>query len=165
MVTTLPSIAEVRLAVDVYLDHAYAGAPPPARVQNAIEQLAAAGEMEFFQLPVWECDVRQPLEWFALRLGNRIYPHMKLALGRRPDRLGYVFRADPHDEHVTASLAAWGHEGLEHVVKSNREIAGAIEAAWRERGLATVGGLTVTSGGLVIAHVVNTAPDLGPGLR
>jgi hypothetical protein len=148
MSDNLPERFEVLRAVELYLKHAYeSDFPPPRRVQGICDELREAGELAFFDLSIWECDSAHPPLHRCLRLGNRVYPHMKLTLERRPDGLGYVYRVDGHDQHVRQSLCGNGTNStsstgalleFEQIVKEDAAIAAAIESAWERAGLPTL---------------------------
>jgi len=94
-----PDPAVVWRAVDAFLNVAYGG-PPPSAVRSRLETLRALDADSFYDSAVFErrgdgLDAR-----IFLRLGNRYYPHMKLAIERAPDGQSFLFRADSHDRHV-----------------------------------------------------------------
>jgi hypothetical protein len=145
MSDNLPDRLKVLRAVELYLEHAYdSDVPPPRRVQGISDELRQAGEPEFFDLSIWECDCAHPPLHRCLRLGNRVYPHMKLTLERRPDGLGYVYRVDGHDQHVRQSLCSGGGNSIDalrefdHIIEEDAAIAAAIESAWERAGLPTL---------------------------
>jgi hypothetical protein len=141
MVGNVPAGDDICRAVDLYLNHAYADAPLPRRVAGVLSQLRQPADADAphpLELPIWEHDANHPPVRYSLRLGNRVYPHMKLSLERRPDGLGYVFRVDGHDEVVRQSPAGRRCEEFREIVEADTAIAAAIEDAWDKAGLATI---------------------------
>ena len=93
-----PNPDDVLKAVDTYIKVAYEDAAPPLTVQSQLAVLRS-WKGPFFRSPVIASDGGQPPKRYSIRLGNRHYPHMKLAIERSPDGQGYLFRADTHDAH------------------------------------------------------------------
>src|SRR3954471_11231454 len=121
-----PSPRIVWRAIDTYLEIAYAqqaepgtapapaaqAEPTPSAVRARLETLKSTPVESFYDSPVFERleltrgpgdppPQRDALpQRYALRLGNRSYPHMKFIIERSPDALGYLLRADTHDAHI-----------------------------------------------------------------
>jgi hypothetical protein len=74
---------------------------------------------------------------YALRLGNRHYPHMKLVIDRAPDGRSYLLRADTHDAHCQPRPGSRESAAFLELARQNRAIAEAIEARWEAVGLPT----------------------------
>ena len=74
---------------------------------------------------------------YALRLGNRAYPHMKLVIERSPDGRAYLLRADTHDTHITPKPGSREYAAFQELAAANRTAADGIEAAWEAQGLPT----------------------------
>jgi hypothetical protein len=74
---------------------------------------------------------------YALRLGNRHYPHMKLVIDRAPDGHAYLLRADTHDAHVQPRPGSREAAAFAELANANRSIAESIESAWEQLGLPT----------------------------
>lgn len=134
MVWDKPSPTAVWRAIDIYMAHAYEGAAPSA-VRARLRSLQAAPPAELFDSPVFERDTAHPPAWFCLRLGNRLYPHMKLCIERCPDGNGYLLRADTHDRHIAASPNAKDRHQFQELMAKNHTVATAIEREWGEKGL------------------------------
>lgn len=124
-----PSPTEVWQAIEAYLAVAYDDAPPPAPVLERLSLLRAAPSAAFYDCDAFErADDR-----FALRLGNRCYPHMKLVV--EPSSPGVAhFRVDTHDRHFLDLVGSAG-PGLVELMDRNQAIARSIEEAWSARGL------------------------------
>lgn len=133
-VEALPAEAFWR-AVAAYLRRAY-GESVPARVTATLDGLRALEPGALLAAGGFErCDGAGATR-YALRLGNAVYPHMKLVLERSP-RGPWLFRADTHDLHVQLApddpeRAAW-----DALRAQNRSIGEAIEAAWEAEGIPT----------------------------
>lgn len=138
----LPSPAEVRQAIEIYLRHAYEGAPPPEQVQPLLPPEGAE-----FSVADWlagERVERQPatkdlagLKTADIRLGNAVYPNMKLRLSRLPNEPGFVFAVDSHDAILQAPAGSPDAAMLEELKAHNANVNAAILQAWDEAGLPT----------------------------
>jgi len=73
----------------------------------------------------------------AVRLGNYVYPHMKLVIEPRPDGRGYLFRADTHDRHVRVPPSSPEYAVFQELMEKNQKLAEGIEHAWATEGLPT----------------------------
>jgi hypothetical protein len=135
----LPPAGQIRRAVELYLARAYS-APCPAPVAGLIPP-------EDFDPCQWLMDERferdpadAPLAQvrsFILRLGNDLYPHMKLRISRPPRAVQFVFSVDSHDAFLHASPGSKDYELLEELKRHNAALAESIHAAWDLGGLPT----------------------------
>lgn len=131
-----PSI--VWKAIDAYMSAAYDGAAgAPSGVRARLDTLRALDADSFYDSAVFDIRGEPGHERLFLRLGNRAYPHMKLVIERRPDRHGFLFRADTHDAHCCPTQGSREYEAFRALMDANREIATAIDAAWEQNGLPT----------------------------
>ncbi len=129
----LPGPRDFLRAVDIYLQHAYEGAPPSA-VRLRVETLRAMPDPEFYQSAVLEKDApRCPVKFF-LRLGNQTYPHMKLALFRQPGA-AWAFAVEEHDQVGVPTPGSREYRFFSQMIAHNRELAMEIEKAWQDIGL------------------------------
>jgi hypothetical protein len=126
-------------AIDLYLSNAYpGGAVPPAAVPR-VEAVRAVDPAAPVPENLLERDIANSLPSYALRLGQPMYPHMKIVVEPAPGGAasGYLLRVDAHDRHLHAPAnspdAAW----LASVRSSNKELSERIEAAWATAGLPT----------------------------
>lgn len=129
-----PPHREVWRAIDVYLEHAYPGEPPSA-VCDRLETLHHLPKEDFFDNGVFEKDAQG--HRLKLRLGNRLYPHMKLILERTPDGKACMFRADTHDQHICPTPGSPDYKPFCQLMAKNQELARTIEAAWAAEGVPT----------------------------
>jgi len=137
MAWSKPPVPQVWSAVEVYLRLAYGGAAPPSAVRDRLASLRATGDADFYDSPVFERDDDRPPTRFSLRLGNKVYPHMKLVIERAPDGRAHLFRADTHDKHIRPSANSREGRAFAELMKANQQFAEAIEREWSQRGLAT----------------------------
>jgi hypothetical protein len=128
-------------AMDLYLKSAYPSGPPadvaaktaPFRAQPADAQLAA---------DLFEGNVANASGAMALRLGQPMYPHMKLVLDPVPagghcQGCNFLLRVDAHDLHLHATPGTPDAAWLAAIRQSNKELEERIEAAWAAAGLPT----------------------------
>jgi hypothetical protein len=137
MAWSKPSVPQVWSAVEIYLRIAYGGAAPPSAVRDRLASLRATDEADFYDSPVFERDDARPPTRYCLRLGNKIYPHMKVIIERAPDGRAHLFRADTHDKHIRPSANSREGRAFAELMKANQQFAEAIEAEWSQHGIAT----------------------------
>ena len=157
----LDEITRERLAeaVRLYLEEAYGDAPVPLEVRKrlawgageSLADLAAgpgpnpgapgaggaggAGAPGFERTPT-DAPLRG-CQHLRLRLGNRRYPHMKLAVDRIPETDDWVLAVDCHDRHILASVPPDQHGAFEALFRENAALKTRIERRWTEAGLPT----------------------------
>src|SRR6185436_17954791 len=126
-------------AIEIYLGVAYAGGKPPSAVEQRLQTLRNLACDDFFTSPLFErdADAKSEPTRYALRLGNRHYPHMKLVIERSPDGRAHLFRADTHDRHIRPKPESREYAAFTELMRQNQSLAEQIEAAWAERGLNT----------------------------
>jgi hypothetical protein len=126
-------------AVDVYVQRAYpAGALPPSTHQR-IEALRALPPSDPVPESLLEKDTGAT-SGYALRLGQPLYPHMKLIIEAAPasdPATSFLFRVDTHDRHLHAAPGSPDAAWLASIRNSNKQITDQIEAAWSDAGLPT----------------------------
>jgi hypothetical protein len=131
-----PEPEQVWRAIDAYLKIAFDGAPPSA-VRSRLETLSALDAGSFYDSPVFETKGEGATSRKLLRLGNRFYPHMKLAIEKRPDHHGCLFRADTHDAHCCPATTSREYQAFRQLMEMNQTVAQAIESTWEREGLPT----------------------------
>ncbi|MGE5608038.1 MAG: hypothetical protein ACM359_02185 [Bacillota bacterium] len=131
-----PPPAEFWKAIDLYLKAAYTGEPPSA-IRARLETLRSLPESDFYSSGGFERESTPNPNRLSFRLGNRIYPHMKLVIERTPDGKRYLFRADTHDRHACPQPGSREYAPFCKLMEMNQEIAQAIEAAWEREQLPT----------------------------
>ena len=131
-----PNPDDVLRAIDAYLSVAYADATLPVPVKSQLAVLRS-WKGPFFRAPVIASDGGTPPKRYSIRLGNRHYPHMKLAIERSPDGQGYLFRPDTHDTHCCPPAGHPEHAAFRKMMEQNLELATKIEAALAQQGLPT----------------------------
>jgi hypothetical protein len=130
------SSSQVRQAIEIYLAHAYSG-PLPSAVRGKLETLHSLPEEELYDSPLFERDVAVHPSKLSLRLGNKLYPHMKLTIERTPDGQSHLFRADTHDRHIAPQPGSRDYAPFMQLMDQNHRMAQAIETAWAEANLPT----------------------------
>jgi hypothetical protein len=128
----LPSLEEIRNAVEIYLKHAYGGAIP-----DSIHLLLPGPDVDpaaWLVGPTAECDppgaTVKNLRSSAFRLGNFAYPHMKLRVSRPPNRDVFLFSVDAHDAILQAKPGTDDFAMLQELKTHNAKVAEAILADW-----------------------------------
>lgn len=132
-----PGTAVVWKAIEAYLRGAYDEDGPPTMVSSRLAQLRGCDEEAFYASPVLERDPKDCPCRYALRLGSRYYPPMKMVIERLPGREDWVFRADTHDDHVCPPPWDAEHKPFRELMERNRAVARVIEGRWHDEGLAT----------------------------
>jgi CheY-like chemotaxis protein len=127
----------VRLAVRIYLRHAYPGhAESKAPALDLTGGGHAADLLEKFVNESEEDEGRR-IGRYVLRLGNSRYPHMKLVLEENILKNEYAFGVDTHDD-LQVSPKSPDYQRWNAVRGHNRDLAEEIERGWREAGIPTV---------------------------
>jgi len=136
----MPSVQEIRRAIDLYLAEAYPNGVPKAIIEKYSPPEPFVPE-DWLMSDVSE---RTPpdagfdrVESFALRIGNDGYRNMKLRLTRPPDGGVFLFAVDSHDAFLEAPPGTPDHRALEELKRRNAAIAGATIGAWDAAGLPT----------------------------
>lgn len=129
--------SQVRLAVDLYLRHAY---PAAARWRAPTIDLSGGGNardlLTRFEDESEESGGRR-IGRYVLRLGNSRYPHMKLVLEESILADEYAFCVDAHDD-LNVAPDAPDYARWNAVRDHNRRVAEEIERAWGEEEVPTV---------------------------
>lgn len=136
-------------AMELYLQAAYPSGVP-AGVQGRVEAVRGLqGAAEVPLASVLERDPANTVPSYALRLGQPMYPHMKLVIDPAPADPGqgdnalplptddFILRVDSHDRHLHAPPGSPDAAWLQAVRTSNKELGEKIEAAWGAAGLPT----------------------------
>jgi hypothetical protein len=132
-----PDQARVQQAVESYLKFAYEDQPLPTVTKSMLAALKSwAGE--FYRCPVFVRGIDNPPTRYSLRLGNRYYPHMKLAIEISPDDQQWLFKADTHDRHCCPPSNSPEFAAFNELMQKNQRMAEAIETAWAEQGIPTL---------------------------
>ncbi len=134
-----PPPATVWRAIETWLAIAYEGAAPH-EVSALLDTLRRHDPAAMFESPVFERGAGDPPMRYALRLGNRAYPFMKLVIERLPTRDTWLFTADTHDRHICPAPGDSEHGAFTELMDHNRALAAKIEDAWRAQGIDTFRG-------------------------
>jgi two-component system phosphate regulon response regulator PhoB len=162
-------MALVQRAVGIYLDLAYGGAGGPRRMPNlALPDDAGADRiLELFQKEVVVDGANERRQRYALRLGNRNYPFMKLVLQEHLLDGEFIFAVDTHDE-MAIKPDFPDYEAWMAVRRFNRKLKADIETQLASEGLATAAALrTVVSeraprGSKGLGHTILVVDDEEP---
>jgi hypothetical protein len=92
---------------------------------------------DFFRSPVIAGDGKEPPRRYTIRLGNRLYPHMKLAIELAPDGNSFLFKADTHDRHICPPQSTPEYDAFMTLRKENTTIGESIDTAFEEAGIPT----------------------------
>lgn len=136
----LPSDQEIRQAVQIYLQKAYEGATPSPAAHRLIPPETFVPEEWLMNDSIERDPPNAPwaaVRSFVLRLGNLLYPHMKMRISRPPNHSVYLFSVDSHDAFLSAPAGSPDFEPLEALKKANGAVAAAILQAWEASGLMT----------------------------
>jgi hypothetical protein len=136
VIAPMPPVSDVWKAIETYLRLAYPGAQPSA-VRARMRTLRSLPDEDFFASDIFEKDSREHPNRWCLRLGNSLYPHMKLCINRRPDKRGFVFRADTHDRHCCPPPGTREYGHFCELMNKNQHMAQEIESAWEAQHLPT----------------------------
>jgi len=136
---SLPTREQIVRAIEIYLSEAYAQAVPE-RVTGLLprdkfipSEYLMSDRVERGEGSRMLSQVRS----FALRLGNSVYPNMKLRITRATHSGVYVFTVDCHDAILQAPAGSADDEALAELKHHNAQLAARIESAWDEAGLPT----------------------------
>ena len=138
--SALPDARQITEAIRIYLEAAYGN-----QIPHPILKFIPPAE---FSPPKWlmsdfiEHDLEQvppgsKVRSFALRMGNSIYPHMKLRITIPPNACKYLFQVDSHDQVLTAPSGSADIEALEELKHYNSSLVEQISASMDSAGLPT----------------------------
>jgi len=135
----LPTGEQIGQAVEEYISLAYGG-DPPEKIKSLLprdnchpESYLMGDKVERDRPAAGIDEVRS----FTLRLGNPVYPNMKLRISRVPKGSSFVFSVDSHDAFLQAPPGSSDAELLRQVKDHNAGLARKIESAWDAAGLPT----------------------------
>lgn len=129
------SAGTLRQAIAVYVKLAYPTGTLPPVVQQRVDPINALPESDLVPEQHFELIQKDP-RLLALRLGQPMYPHMKLVIEPNPSG-GYLLRADAHDTHLHAPPGSPDEKFLTAIRLANKELTEKIEAEWVRAGLPT----------------------------
>jgi hypothetical protein len=125
-------------AMDLYLGVAYP-AGVPQTVAQRIAPVQALPEGGDVPMDLLERSVPDAACSYALRLGQPLYPHMKLVVDPVPAGTcrgqDFLMRVDVHDLHLHAPSGSPDAAWLAGLRQSNKELKEKIESAWTAAGL------------------------------
>ncbi len=125
-------------AIDLYLQNAYPSGNLPAPVQERAKPIRDLSPSENVPETLLEKEPGASMHGCALRLGQPLYPHMKLIIEPAPTpSTMLLLRVDAHDRHLHATPGSPDESWLASIRTSNKELGERIEAAWSKNGLPT----------------------------
>lgn len=136
-------------AIDLYLENAYPSGALPAAVQERAKPIRELPPSENVPESLVEKECSVSMNGYALRLGQPLYPHMKLIIEPAPASptvpdhapvpplQTFLLRVDSHDRHLHAPAGSPDEVWLSNIRASNKELGERIEAAWSSHGLPT----------------------------
>ena len=135
----IPAANDLSRAIEIYLRHAYPNGPSP-EVQLTLPEEGFDPVEYLMSEKVQRDPSNAPLgnvRSFGIRLGNSLYPHMKLRLSRPPNDDVFILSVDSHDAFLFAPEGSSDAPALEELKKTNMSIASAVMQAWDSAGLLT----------------------------
>lgn len=129
------SAGTLRQAISIFVKNAYPAGTLPPVIQQRVDPINALSESELVPEQFFEVMQKDP-RLLALRLGQPMYPHMKLVIEPNPSG-GYLLRADAHDTHLHAPPGSPDEKFLMMIRAANKELTEKIEAEWVSLGLPT----------------------------
>jgi len=137
---SLPTAEDLRQAVALFVGAAFPDGPP-----GTVERFTPPSDADMRQWLMSDVTERAPddaapleeVRSFALRIGNAMYPNMKLRISRAPRCGAFVFHVDAHDAMLKAPAGSPDAACLEELKAHNATISRAIHKAWETAGLLT----------------------------
>jgi len=128
-------------AVRIYLEEAYGDRPVPEAVRDRLnwppgDTLVEVARGEAFERTPGDA-LPEACDRIRLRLGNRVFPHMKLGIDRIAETQEWVLMVDTHDSAVMRVARDSDREALAVLFKANAGFKERIERRWGEAGLPT----------------------------
>ena len=124
-------------AIELYLERAYPPGALPAATQSRIGPIRELAPAEAVPESLLEKDASASEAGFALRLGQPLYPHMKLiiepappvplASTTSPAAATILLRVDTHDRHLHATPGSPDAAWLASIRASNKQLTEQIE--------------------------------------
>lgn len=127
--------ADVARAVEIYLQIAYPDSVPLRA--HAQQESLQTWQGDLFECGVLVRDPKSPTPRYNIRVGNQIYPHMKIAMELPPNGTQFLFRVDTHDHHCCPGPTSPEYAAFTQLMAKNQQFADRIEAAWEAAGIPT----------------------------
>jgi hypothetical protein len=129
----------LKRAIDLYLSIVYPNNGPPAAIAERVRPVKGLEDQVVVPPELLERDPANSMPSYALRLGQPLYPHMKLVIEPAPGGTAdqYLIRVDAHDRHLHAPPGSPDAAWLQSIRTSNKDLTERVEAAWSQAGLPT----------------------------
>jgi hypothetical protein len=130
----------LRQAVDIYMALAYPGVEPPEVVRRRLVWEDGLGaEALLNKLPFERASKGKTPETavYALRLGNTLYPHMKLQIQPWANSAGFMLSVNTHDQVLSIDPGASDMAAFRELQAANQRLKEEVEQAWDDAGLPT----------------------------
>ncbi|HUO08887.1 MAG TPA: hypothetical protein VM008_11340 [Phycisphaerae bacterium] len=133
-------------AIELYVQYAYPNGTLPPAVQERAKAIRDLSPSQNVPESLLEKESGASLHGYALRLGQPLYPHMKLIIepapadptsSALPNAIPFLLRVDSHDRHLHAAPGSPDEAWLSNIRASNKQVGERIEAAWSQHGLPT----------------------------
>jgi len=128
-------------AIGIYLQRAYPDGPAPevvrgrAEIPPGLRGAALFADERYERVPP-KTAVEQATR-FNLRLGNAMYPNMKLGVDRVGGSAEFVLVVDTHDKLFASVIQESEREKYRALLDHNRRLQEEIQRAWSAAGLPT----------------------------
>ena len=124
-------------AIDVYMADAYDKGEQPSATVRSLIALLRAWVGPLLNAPPFVKGGEPSRPKYSLRLGNHVYPHMKLVVEPGPNNGRYLFKADTHDRHVCPPQDSPEFADFRKLMDENQRLSERIEDDWASQGLPT----------------------------
>ena len=130
----------LRQAVAIYMKLAYGDHEPPEVVRRRLEWGPGLDAEALLSEPPFERAGKSKTTGtaiYALRLGNAVYPHMKLQIQPWANEAGFLLSVNTHDQIVSIEPDSADMPAFRALQTQNQRFKEVIEQAWDEAGMPT----------------------------
>ena len=130
----------LRQAVAIYMKLAYGSSEPPEVVRRRLEWDDGLDADALLGKPPFERAGKSKTTGtaiYALRLGNSVYPHMKLQIQPWANDAGFLLSVNTHDQILSIEPNSEDMPAFRALQVQNQRFKEVIEQAWDEAGMPT----------------------------
>jgi len=130
----------LRRATEIYLGLAYPSGKVPEAVERRLIWAEGCTADVLLSRPPFERAGKalgRPAPIFALRLGNKRYPHMKLQVQPWLNEAGFMLSVNTHDQVTGLDGSQVDAHAFRDLQSENQRLKEAIEETWDRAGLPT----------------------------